>query len=297
MRGLILMLALAGCDAAFGLRGHPGEMLDAGEADAADAAVPDALMPPTDGGIPAGTCWSDKPTMADEDSDGIHDNCDNCPTRPNVDQADMDHDGVGDACDPHPAYAVEHLVYFDGFGNAPPGTPIAGTWQFNGSSGFVETKNTDDYAYALQMPMYRAPTVDVQYGALTPLAGQDTYVGFTLTGTPISNPRPDGLRCMTRYKVSTDLIILDRIVNGAKTQGGQGTISGGGTLAQTLRFVSASGFGPAVCDAWRGQVTGAPVEATLAPDAGDPEMGLVVLQTVLTGATFQSVVVYETVWP
>jgi hypothetical protein len=36
---------------------------------------------------------------SDRDGDGRGDSCDNCPDRPNLDQADADNDGVGDVCD------------------------------------------------------------------------------------------------------------------------------------------------------------------------------------------------------
>jgi len=38
-------------------------------------------------------------TSDDYDGDGIEDDFDNCPFRPNADQADSDGDGVGDVCD------------------------------------------------------------------------------------------------------------------------------------------------------------------------------------------------------
>jgi len=41
-----------------------------------------------------GTCQD-----ADADGDAIPDAADNCPDKPNTDQADIDHDGIGDACD------------------------------------------------------------------------------------------------------------------------------------------------------------------------------------------------------
>ena len=53
-----------------------------------------------------GTCsWCSKslscigPSTVDNDSDGVGDACDNCPSTSNHDQADSDSDGVGDACE------------------------------------------------------------------------------------------------------------------------------------------------------------------------------------------------------
>jgi hypothetical protein len=40
------------------------------------------------------------PSSSDSDSDGICDDCDNCPTTHNPDRADANADGIGDACDP-----------------------------------------------------------------------------------------------------------------------------------------------------------------------------------------------------
>jgi Thrombospondin type 3 repeat len=42
---------------------------------------------------------NDNTSEGDSDSDGVPDAVDNCPDRPNNDQADMDGDGVGDLCD------------------------------------------------------------------------------------------------------------------------------------------------------------------------------------------------------
>jgi large repetitive protein len=49
----------------------------------------------------AGTTCS-APNPGDRDGDGVPNERDNCPDRPNMDQADMDMDMVGDVCDPCP---------------------------------------------------------------------------------------------------------------------------------------------------------------------------------------------------
>ncbi|HSA59482.1 MAG TPA: thrombospondin type 3 repeat-containing protein [bacterium] len=81
-----------------------------------DVVVPSA--PDTDGdGVPDSqdNCPT-KPNadQADGDSDGVGNVCDNCPTVANADQTDTDHDGRGDACDNCPLNVNPHQEDSDG---------------------------------------------------------------------------------------------------------------------------------------------------------------------------------------
>ena len=60
-------------------------------------------------------------TQSDVDSDLFGDECDNCPSVANANQADVGEtdnggtaDGVGDACDPRPELGGDSLYLFDG---------------------------------------------------------------------------------------------------------------------------------------------------------------------------------------
>lgn len=116
-----LALALAGCNALLGL--SPTTEIDAGAVGGPDAAA-DA------GPIDAGLCTS----RYDEDGDGVQDDCDNCPTVVNADQADRDvnnqGDGVGNACDPHPLVRGDAITVFHGFNDTSEGADwtTTGTW-------------------------------------------------------------------------------------------------------------------------------------------------------------------------
>jgi hypothetical protein len=54
------------------------------------------------------------PDQANEDSDGDGDACDSCPALSGA-QLDGDSDGVGNGCDPHPTTPGDELLVFDGF--------------------------------------------------------------------------------------------------------------------------------------------------------------------------------------
>jgi hypothetical protein len=59
------------------------------------------------------------PGQFDEDADRLGDNCDPCPISAN--NADADGDGVGDTCDPRPG-RVDQIALFESFANGRPNT-------------------------------------------------------------------------------------------------------------------------------------------------------------------------------
>jgi hypothetical protein len=131
-----------------GLDVRPPDVVDAGARVDADAVAPprDADTGPgpidvRDGGP---TCW-DTPSTNDEDGDGVVDECDNCPSVGNANQADVGEvnaggtaDGVGDACDPRPTAGGDSIFVFDGLNFASlPATWTnvgAGSWTASGST-------------------------------------------------------------------------------------------------------------------------------------------------------------------
>jgi len=132
------------------------DVVDAGTRVDADATAP---PPDADGGTgtvdarDAGpTCWGGTPSTHDEDHDGIVDECDNCPSISNANQADVREvnaggtaDGVGDACDPRPTAGGDSIYLFDGlnFTSLPAewNNTGVGNWTASGTS--VAPSGTD----------------------------------------------------------------------------------------------------------------------------------------------------------
>jgi hypothetical protein len=121
------------------------DVVDVGTRVDADAAAP---RPDADGGPgpidvrdTGPTCWG-TPSTHDEDGDGIVDECDNCPSISNANQADTREvsaggtaDGVGDACDPRPTAGGESIFLFDGLNF----TSLPGDWTNVGAGGWTAT--------------------------------------------------------------------------------------------------------------------------------------------------------------
>jgi hypothetical protein len=95
--GLAFALLVGGCDSLFSID-HVTLEADGGGGGGDDAVVTG------DGAL----CDPIKP---DEDSDGLVDDCDACPTIPSKDAGDMDSDGLPDPCDPHETTGGDKIVF------------------------------------------------------------------------------------------------------------------------------------------------------------------------------------------
>jgi len=69
----------------------------------------------------------------DEDGDAVDDNCDNCPSYPDIALADGDDDGVGDVCEwPDDEGALEEITAFDPFTGS-----LASPWTTDGEGSWT----------------------------------------------------------------------------------------------------------------------------------------------------------------
>ena len=182
------------------------DVIDAGGSPAdADAGVPpppdaDSGPGPIDVRDSGPTCWGGTPSTNDEDNDGIVDECDNCPSIANNNQADIREvnaggaaDGVGDACDPRPTQGGDGLYLFDGlnFTTLPADWTNVGVGNWTASGGSVEPGST-----AIGQELSRAfPSNLGNYLAETTF----TFTGFEANGSsslPFRVNGGDSWRCV-----------------------------------------------------------------------------------------------------
>ncbi|MBA3392552.1 MAG: hypothetical protein H0T89_07910 [Deltaproteobacteria bacterium] len=159
MRGLPIasLLGLAACDLAFGIEPPP-----------------------------------DCPVLADhdEDADGLDDNCDPCPFKPD-NRGDDDDDGIADACDPEPAIPNVRLL-FTGFGV---GSLTA--FSVTGGGGIANDAfhvSTTAHLLWTSEPLDR---VWIVAGVTVNALGDGGYreIGVIVDGSPGPDARPNGTFC------------------------------------------------------------------------------------------------------
>lgn len=194
---------------------------DAGTRDA------DATAPPVDADGGSGTndvrdsgptCWG-TPSTHDEDSDGVVDECDNCPSVANANQANVGEvnagssaDGVGDACDPRSALGGDTIFFFDGmnFTTIPASwTNVgAGTWTASGTSmsptGTI-TGQELERAFPSALGNYLAETA-LTFTALT--TNGSASIPFR------TDSSRDGWGCAVGINGSTGQVILTQVTGG-----------------------------------------------------------------------------------
>ena len=135
------------------------------------------------------TCWA----AHDEDGDGVDDNCDNCPTWVNTNQANADNDQVGNVCESPTsgtAPALANIHTFESFLNLSTiWTTTGGTWTVGTDmvSGIATNGGTylhpmttasNDYAVEVNFTYRAAPTTDSNWAGVvfgwTPTSGTMT---------------------------------------------------------------------------------------------------------------------------
>jgi cysteine-rich repeat protein len=155
----------------------------------------------------------------DEDSDGVDDACDNCPTIPNPDQANALEieagntiDAVGDACDPRPSDAGDSIAFFDGF----TGNTLSNQWSANSG---VWTVSNDELNHADPLPFdllnrvgFSSSRAVVEMHVIVDSFGSATAnLGIGVSMTNATN----GVVCTTGVFNGAPVLRLAPLVNGA----------------------------------------------------------------------------------
>ncbi|MEO8699268.1 MAG: hypothetical protein ABI867_04465 [Kofleriaceae bacterium] len=184
MRGWFAVWALAGCFAPAAPAGAPCSSTDQCPGDQVCTSVAGgfACLPPGDS-IDAAMPDTPAPDDPDVDDDGVPNASDNCPAKPNADQANDDGDDFGDACDPCPPIADptplvdpdgdgvsgacdpfpdtpgDRIAVFESFaaGSLPAGWLTTGTgWTFEpGNAVITSTSDTPQYLTIVQPAVTR----------------------------------------------------------------------------------------------------------------------------------------------
>jgi hypothetical protein len=198
----------------------PNDVIDARPRDADATAPPaDADGGPTidvrDGGP---TCWG-TPSAHDEDSDGVADECDNCPSIANANQANIGEvnngvsaDGVGDACDPRPTAGGDAIFFFDGMNFT--SIPAAWTNVGNGSWTASGTSLSPTATITGQELRRTFPSALGNYLAETAF----TFTALSTNGSASIPFRTDAARngwgCAVGVAGSTGQVILTQVTGG-----------------------------------------------------------------------------------
>jgi hypothetical protein len=206
-----------GSDVLIDARAVDAAVIDARPADAAttdarpaDAATTDASpvdAPPNDrdadGVLDATDNCPDRPNrdQADEDGDADGDVCDNCPHLSNADQRNGDGDDLGDACDPTPATAGSRLLSFDAFIGTSLGVPpgwTVGSGPWSTLLGALTVRATTDAVTWRSVPSAPGRTIYVQAATTFMNATTPAHAGLL---APIDYPAGSGEGCGVRVDV------------------------------------------------------------------------------------------------
>lgn len=262
-RFALALLVVSGCDRLFALDHLPEHAGDAGrDGVASDSESGDAMVP-ADAALCVGNLF-------DEDSDGISDNCDSCPTYANLGM-DSDGDGLDNACDRDDAPGGDRILFYSTFAQA---SDLA---RFNTSSvnytalnkGTVTLTNASSFS---TVDAFQPTRVEVHITGITGSAGQFTELVISLGS---------GVRCH---------------VQAADCAGASGTtcvkIDNGGSAgwphgASTARLLALFGSFPMNCQV--SSPTASPATATV--NAGF-QGSTIALAAPNAGVTIEAFVVY-----